>query len=383
LGVEPNAIQDVAKPMTIRVAGIPRGESAHLQVLQDCDGDNRPDLTGTTACKNPLYEWDSPPADAEGVEDRVDFQALRAAGRELPANQSLWLRASRKGSSQALYALFGLVKDPCSLLQSFLASFGRGPCHLGLPQALLQHRGASAWKSSRYEVRRVDLGTEPYRPVSVLGTQGATGLAWLDAQHLLVTIASTAGSSRLLRVPLSGGNPEILWVSSCDDDRLAIAPLALPGGRIAFVRQSASSILLSVLENGIVDPKRDLELPGGIHQLVASDPEGKEILALTLGVEESRPAFLRIDLEARHVENLGFHPAFYQAAFSSPKGDRAIVALEDNAGRTGWDLALVDATGKLVGDVQARPESDLLPAWQPGGGEVAFLAEVERSEVKP
>src|SRR4051794_21285628 len=67
LEVIPNAIQDPAKPMKIRVAGIARGEALHLQVLQDCNGDDRPDLQGKEGCKSPLYEWDSVPVDDEGV----------------------------------------------------------------------------------------------------------------------------------------------------------------------------------------------------------------------------------------------------------------------------------------------------------------------------
>jgi hypothetical protein len=381
LEIEPNAIQDPARPMIVRVAGIPRGEKAYLQVLQDCDGDDRPDLQGAADCKSPLLERDSAKADADGVSDRLDFRTLKT--KEPLDNHRLWLRASRKkGSSQALYALFGLVKDPCSLWQSLLDTFQRSPCRLGLTQALLRHRGAASWKSGRYEVRRLDLSKEPFRPISVPWTKGATGLAWLDDQTLFVTVAPTAGPSRLLRVPLSGGEAKVLWEAPSGDARFATAPLALPGDRVAFVRQALGSsfALLSVWEKGNVDPARDLELPGGIHQLAASDPEGKEILALTLGAEGNQPAFLRIDLATRSVENLGFHPALYQAVFSSPKGDRAIVAFEDNSGQTGWDLALVDASGKRVKKVQSRPEDDLLPAWQPGGGGVAFLAEIEKEE---
>lgn len=153
LEVEPNAIQDQAKPMIIRVAGIPDGESAHLQVLQDCNGDDRPDLQGTAGCTSPLHEWDSAPAArGKGVSDRLDFQALRLKGIEFPENHSLWLRASRKGSSQALYALFGLVKDPCQLWQSLLDTFKSGPCRLGrLSQALLHHRGATTWKNADWK----------------------------------------------------------------------------------------------------------------------------------------------------------------------------------------------------------------------------------------
>jgi hypothetical protein len=377
LEVIPNAIQDPAHPMTIRVAGIPRGESVHLQVLQDCDSDNRPDLQGTAACKNPLHEWDSPPAGTEGVSDLLNFQALLSQGKEFPADRKLWLRASRKGSDQSLYALFGLVKDPCSLWQSLLDTFRRSSCRVGLLQALLRHRSvARRVGGDLYEVRYLDVTTKPFRPMTIPGTQGATGLSWLDDRTLLVTIAPATGPSRLLRVPLSGGKTEVLWQTPAGDSDFATAPLALAGGRVAFVRHSrgASTAVLSVWEKGTVNPARNLELPVSIHQLVATDPEGKEILALTLGAEENQPAFLRIGMAAHSVENLGFHPAI----FSSPKGDRAIVAFEDNSGQQGWDLVLVDPEGRLLEEVQARPEDDLLPAWQPGGSRVAFLAEVDR-----
>jgi hypothetical protein len=277
--------------------------------------------------------------------------------------------------------------DRCTLWLSLLATFQRSPCRLGLAQALLRHRGGAAWKNDLYEVRRVDLSADPLRPVSVPGTRGATGLAWLDGGTLLVTVAPAAGPSRLLRVPVSGGEAKVLWEIPAGDVRLATAPLALPAGRVAFVRQSpgAASAVLSVWENGSVDPARDVELPGGIHQLAAVDPTGREILALTLGTEDNRPAFLRVDLAARTVESLGFHPALYQALFSSPGGSGvSIIAFEDNSGQTGWDLALVDASGRLVRDVQARPENDLLPAWQPGaGGALAFLAEVTEDKARP
>lgn len=387
LEIEPNAIQDPAKPMGIRVTGISRGETVHFQVLQDCNGDDRPDLEGTPGCESPLFHWESPKAGAEGVWDLLNFRTLRREGHELPENRKLWLRVTRKGSNESLSTVFGLVTDPCQFWKSLLDTFKPGPCSLGrLSQALLRHRGATTWKNAdRFEVRRLDLGKEPFRPIAVPGTQGATGLAWVDDRTLLVTVAPAAGPSRLLRVPLSGRNAEILWEVPSGETRLATAPLALPGDRVAFVRQvqGASSALLSVWEKGKVDPARDLELPGSIHQLIAADPEGKEILALTLGVEESQPAFLRIDLVNRSVEFVDFDPSLYEAIFRSAKGDNAIVAFVDNSGHTGWDLALANAPGKLPKDVQTRPEDDLLPAWQPNGGGIAFLAELERDKEKP
>jgi hypothetical protein len=381
LEIEPNAIQDPATPMVIRVPKIPPGKTVYLEVLQDCIGnDERPEREGTADCANPLLKRDSVAADRDGVRDRLSFQDLRDQGKALPEDRKLWLRVSRsKESSQALYAMFGLVKEPCSLWQSLLATFERGPCRVGFARVLLRHRGAAAWKSGRYEVRHLILSKEPFQPVTVPGTWDATGLAWLDDQTLLVTVAPAVGHARLLRVAASGSRGEVLWEAPCGDSRIATAPLALPAGRVAFVRQApdASSSLLSVWEKGRIDPDLDLELPGGIHQLVTADRQGKEILALTLGAEENQPAFLRIDLAARSVENLGFHPALYQAVFSSPKGDGAILAIEDNSGQTGWDLVLFNPSGKLRKKLQTRPEDDLLPAWQPGGGGVAFLAELE------
>jgi len=379
LEVEPNAIQNPAQPMVIRVKGIPPGETVHFQVLQDCNGDDRPDLSGTAGCPNPLHAWDSAPAGEDGVCERLSFQ-----NRGLPENRKLWLRTFREGSSQALYALFGLVKDPCSIWQSVLATFQRGSCGLKLTQALRQpHRGGVAlWAGDRHEVRHLDLAKKHYRPVTAPGTRGATGLAWFDDRTLLVTVAPDGSPSRLLRVPLSGGTVEDLWKVPAGDTRSATAPLALPGGRIAFVRQTpaASTSLLSVWDKGKLDPAGDLELPGRIHQLVAANPAGQQILALTLGAEESHPAFLRIDLAARSVENLGFDLKLYRAVFSSPQGDhRAIFAFEDNDGQNGWELRLVNASGWYI-DVQSRREDDLLPAWQPSGGEIAFVAQIEEKD---
>jgi hypothetical protein len=202
----------------------------------------------------------------------------------------------------------------------------------------------------------------------------------------LVTVAPAAGPARLLKVPLAaGGATQVLWQVPADDGRLLVAPLALPAGRIALVRQTRTgdSSLLSVLGKAGIHPAEDLELPARIHQLAARDPQGQQILALTLGAEENHPAFLHIDLAARSVENLGFSPALYQAVFSLSQGRGAIVAFLDNSSETGWDLAWVDAAGKFLKDVQARTENDLLPALQPNGTGLAFLAEVPEADPKP
>ncbi len=384
LEIEPNAIQDPAKPMIIRVTGVPNGETVHFQILQDCDGDDQPDLKGTATCISPLHEWDSNSVDGQSVSDQLDFKKLR---HTLPEDRPLWLRASWNGSSQALLALFRL-DSPCVIWKSLLDTFKRGPCRPGhLLQALLKSRGATTWKNpGRFEVRRLDFGKKPAQPMPVLGTHGATGLNWLNDKTLLVTIAPAAGPSQLLRVPLPGGDAKILWKGAAGDARIATAPLSLDSSRnrIAFVRQvqGTSSALLSVLEDKNVDPKQDFELPYSIHQLVAADSKGNEILALTLGVENSQPAFLRINLAARTVENVGFDPRLYWEIFRSPQENVAIVAFVDVSGQKGWDLQLVDESGEPK-NRQNRLEDDLMPTWRPSGGEVAFLAEIGIKEKKP
>src|SRR5262245_47445513 len=115
--VDPNAIENIDQPMRINVGGIPQGQTVTLQILQDCNGDHRPDLQGQGDCKSPLYTRDSSKADTRNrVEDYLDFAALEKSGTSLPRNRALWLRASRPGSKQGVLSLFGLVDDPCTLL---------------------------------------------------------------------------------------------------------------------------------------------------------------------------------------------------------------------------------------------------------------------------
>src|SRR5262249_23072737 len=117
--VDPNAIEKVDQPMRIDVGGIPQGQVVKLQILQDCNGDHRPDLQGQGDCKSPLVARDSSKADSRNmVEDSLDFAALEKSGTALPRNRALWLRASRPGSQQGVLSLFGLVDDPCTLWQA-------------------------------------------------------------------------------------------------------------------------------------------------------------------------------------------------------------------------------------------------------------------------
>ncbi|HEY0554000.1 MAG TPA: hypothetical protein VGG20_07005, partial [Thermoanaerobaculia bacterium] len=139
--VDPNAIERADQPMQIDVGGIPQGQTVTLQILQDCNGDHRPDLQGQGDCKSPLYARDSSKADSRNrVEDSLDFTVLEKSGTPLPRNRALWLRASRPGSRQGVLSLFGLVDDPCTLWQSPREVFHLGACgKSAVAQALRRH----------------------------------------------------------------------------------------------------------------------------------------------------------------------------------------------------------------------------------------------------
>ncbi|HEX2642805.1 MAG TPA: hypothetical protein VHU81_07415, partial [Thermoanaerobaculia bacterium] len=285
--------------------------------------------------------------------------------------------------------LFGLVDNPCTLWQATLEAFRLGACsQSGVPQALRRHRGPLGFEEKTFEVRRLDpAGDAP--PVSIDGTRGATGVAWLNAQTLVVT--ATQAGSKLLRMPLEG-EPAVLWKDPAPDGLTAAAPLALPGGKIAFVRQRLSGqesaegrpvAFLSLWADGRIDPAHDIVLPFRIQQLLTSSPDGRQILALSLGIGENLPSFLQIDLAERTVQNLGYSPTFYQVAFRSPKAGASVVSFEDVSTDQGWDLVLADDKGRLIKDVQARKQDDILPVWQPDGKSLVYLAEVEGKEKKP
>jgi len=388
--VDPNAIEKADQPMRIDVGGIPQGQVVRLQILQDCNGDHRPDLQGQGDCKSPLYARDSSKADSRNmVEDSLDFNALDKSGTSLPRNQALWLRASRPGSQQGVLSLFGLVDDPCTLWQATLEVFHLGACsQSAVPQALRRHRGPLGFEDKTFEVRRLDpSGDAP--PVSIAGTRGATGVAWLNTQTLLVT--ATEAGSNLLRVPLEG-EPTVLWKDPAPDGLSPAAPLALPGGKIAFVRQRPPGqepadgrpvAFLSLWADGKIDPAHDVVLPFRIQQLLKSSPDGRQILALSLGIGENLPSFLQIDLAERTVQNLGYSNTLYQVAFRSPKTAVSVVSFEDVSTDQGWDLVLADDKGHFMKDLQARKKKDdILPAWQPDGKSIAYLAEVDAKEKK-
>ncbi len=386
LAIEPNAILRGGRPLEIEVEGIAEDGRARIWVVRDCDQDGRPD-DGPDCPRVP--EQESEPADRRGVvRHRLDFRRLDA---ELPEGVSLWLRAARPGSEQFRQAMFGFVDDECSLFGTLAAVFLGGDCDPGLVQVLRQHREPSDLANAVFEVSRLDAGDSSAEPLAVAGTRGASGVAWLDSRTLLVTAAGVADEDSLevglYRLPLaSGAEPEWLWspVEGASDG--AVAPLALAGGRVAFVRQGSGPqragagldvAWLTVLRLDGRAVEHRVALPYKVHQLLAASRDGASVLALSLGVADNQPVLLNVSLEdGVEPEVVGFANALYQSAMREPGGERAVVAFENTFASQGWQLVLAEGS-RLTRDLVKRDgHHDLAPAWRPSGGEIAYLAQV-------
>ncbi len=419
LEVEPNALQrlkdDTLPPMDIEVRGLAEGETVFFEVLRDCDNDGIPERQGRAACKSPVKRWQSPPADARGLRTELDFESLVPALPKDAPNVHLWLRASRtEDGEDAELAPFGLVRDACGLWESLVDVFFNGECDPGLLQALRRHKGPAGLEDVTFEVRRLAVAShEPAdEPAQVPGTLGATGLDWVDASTLLVTrspvflevpavlkkdeLASEVPPGlyrlRIRDAPddatedATQEESELLWKPTKDDKLMPAAPFALADGRIVFVRQSlfgdpdvdeAAAVFLVLLEDRKVTA--EIPLPYRVHQVLAQSEDGKELLALTLGVRSNRPLLLRVNLEEKAADIVGYHHGLYHAAMRSPDGKTAAISMDDASGRWGWELVLVDEKGEWVADLVHRKDlHDLMAAWRPGGGELAYLAEVSR-----
>ena len=397
--VEPNAILEMKNgklpPLAINVRGVTAGTTLRLQVVARCGRDSGPG----PPCPA-LYERESRPANDWGVlRDQLSSEDL--AG--LRTQSILWLRAVRHNERsasavpQAGYARFMITDDPCRLFETVIDAFLGGECDPGLQQALRRHRGPLGLEDVTFEVRRFELRSETsqddIRIAPVPATRGATGVAWESQGQLLVTMAPAAGGETgdvgLFRIDVSQKGKELLWAPPSGDERLPAAPLALPDGRVAFVRQPFSAeekpggtaAWLSVWEDGRI--VNEVPLPYKIHQLVTAAAAKDHVLALTLGTGANQPAFLLVDLENRTTEVIGYDHVLYHAAMRSPDKSRSVIAFEDNAGHFGWEIVLVDRKGRWLRDLVHRREHDLLPAWRPDGTGVAYLAEVDRGDIAP
>lgn len=376
LEVKPNAIQDPSRPMTIRVGDLSQGDTVKFVVLENCDG-------SLVRCRS-LLEWTSPPANADGtIVDHLDFVALAAEGKELPKQKTLWLRAVLSNSQQAHQVIFGLVENPCTLWKSIIDTFLHRPCTPNLEEALLFHRGDNVLNKFIFEVRFLEPDRHNPRATTVPGTRPATGVGWLDNKTLLVTRGYLVGPVGLQEDPglykvTLRGDKTILWAA--EEGWIPAAPIALTKDRFAFVQNKDKETLIGPLSYlYVIEGKKlvsKIPLPVKIHQMIAADSDRISILAITLGLQDSRPHFLKINLDTGYIENLGYHDSLYHAALGSPSHPVSVISYEDRSSSRGWEIVLVDDNGQLVFWLKTRKQHDLAPTWRQDGNLLAYLAQI-------
>ena len=380
LAVEPNAIVQIDDPLTIEVEGVPAGDPVKLEVFEDC--------LDKAACPA-AYTRPSEPADAKGiVRDKLYRSELVAGDMKSPEGRRLWLRVSFQDSERYRQAMFGFGVSECDLFATFFDAFRLGPCDPGLLQVLRNHRQPSDLADQIFEVRRITTDAVDADPITVPGTRGASGVAWWDAQTLLVTAAGTEQEgdlpAGLYSVRLGGdAQPERLWVPDADQPPPS-APFALSDKRVAFVTQApgaqgseaSETVAHLVVWDKELGEVSSVGLPYKVHQVLRSGADGNQLLALSLGVADNRPTLLSVDLETRETTVLGFSNALYEAALREPEGEVSVVAFENAFALNGWEMVLT-REGQLERIlVKRNGKDDLAPAWNPRGGEVAFLSQV-------
>lgn len=392
--ITPNAIQQRQVPMSIDLVGAP-GQTLHLFVLRDCDGNPAtPELHGRSGCVTPLHKQ-MVVLDARG---RRQVALRFDENPHLPGNVHLWLRVSSVPAGDRAYqdAVFGLVDEPCSLWATIASAFGAGDCASGLGEAFGPQRSyADTRPAVTLEARRLAIpsgGATAERPVPVPGTRGATGVAWLDARTLLVTVGASeqddvsggddapgAVVPGLYRIDVATGEGQRL-VTPGEGETLT-APFALGADALVFVREGmvvradGTVASLALWRGGRVT--RVIPLRRSIHQILAVDRSRHSVLAYSRW--KGIPALLQIDLGTGAVTDLGFPTRLFHALMRTPGGSEAVIALEDNAGYNGWDIVLVDGDGSLAAELAVGQGDDLMPAWRPGRREIVYLGQIERS----
>ena len=379
--LDPNSRVPPGQPLVVTIEGLHSGQKALISVQENC-GTGGPKRS--QACPA-LWGPEESAARGQTVELLHTIAAERLA--TLPKDRALWVVVEAEGWLRPAISQFHL-RDPCDAWRTLIESFTGGPCDLAVRQVLSNlTRSVPVLAGSIFEVQRLALDGQL---TTVAGTRGATGVAWLSASSLLVTSAGGEDNLRagLHRIDLESGTRETLW-QPAEGEQPPAAPLALPDGRVAFVQQALGPQRLGdpdpageliIWQDG--QTKQHLPLPYKVHQLLRSDPQGGKLIALSLGRDDAGPILLSINLVApagvNPVEILGFDNRLYQTLMREPTAgsSRAVVAFEEVRSAT-WRIGVAQGS-EYVKDLVAVPERQALaPAWRPGGGEIAFLVEVD------
>lgn len=403
LRLDAESIHDPELPLGVEIDLPHEARQVSLQILRPCEGrragrDLGPGPPGAE-CAPPLETRPLvvPPRPGDSISTKL---MLRELG-DLPRDHPLWLRALVVTATGTDYqdAIFRVDSEQCASSRSFFAKFLPGKrCWPSVISVLAGHwaeddgfvSGPIGWlrfAAKRYEptslgdgvffVSDGDVGGEGWIPDS----EGTTGLAWIDEEHLVATrmpdasrlLRAVDGLPGLFRFSFSeeGVDGERLW--SAAEGQRPVAPCALGDGRLVFITYAHSepgSREAARLHVWSPNSHRTLSAPLGVDRCLVASPDGRAVLLVTRDADG--PGFVEVDLATGEQTEHEWSDAVFLAALHTAVGGGSVIALEDLENNEGWNLRLEGESGsKVLTEDGAR-----LPALSPGGAIVAYV-EVE------
>jgi hypothetical protein len=228
--------------------------------------------------------------------------------------------------------------------------------------------------------------------VTIGSPPSSTPSAYVDAP------ASPQLKPGLYRIPLGADLKTVQALkplATPGEDETLTAPLALGGGRLAYVRERGARDEEGTWATLVVQGSdhdagaagkaavRNIPLRRTVHQLLAYDRARDAIVCSSR--KPDKPAVFAVALQTGEVTELDTSGSVYATLMVRPGGKEApkdsVIAKVDASGNFGWEVKWLDADGKSMADQQAVPGHDLLPAWRPDGQEIVYLGQVgERRE---
>lgn len=341
---------DVA--VDVQVGGLPPGGEAWLTLLRDCDGDGWGDPKGTASCVSPVGE----PVPLQAGPDRspawrdLDLGVVRSLSL---TSATFWVQVSLTREGTGPTARLGVGTDPC-------APIG---CRPGVPDTTPGSgvpaptaSASTAWVWSKEAGSRAIPGA-------------ATGVAWKDGSLLLVTSGPGAVSSGvaeaagLYEVTLEGRRS---LVQAATPGTTPLAPFS-GRGRVGFVESGPQGSTLVSCKARKCDR---VPLSTGLVQVLRVSDKDLVGLSFDLGA----PDLVRLDPSTGRTESLGLAPGAWATLLGRPGTTEGVLPYVDRLGADGWDLVLLDAAGAVTPTVLGGPGDQVLPAWRPDGGALAYLA---------
>lgn len=354
---DPN--QNLGGQIHFRIEGVPHGKTVFLEVAIDCNQDLNPDFNDLNNCNGIIYEFQSNTSVRGVIQD-----VLYLKRDKFPAKGQFWIRARLPGQSQGRRAMFGIGLTPCSLYKTLMDTFFGRECEVRLARMFEPLRNRDDWEYRRFELVLWDSRGRVEQKLA--RTKGVSGFAWVDQNHLLLTI-KTGSDKGLYYLDLSTSKMQFL----SKGNRFQ-APFVWRSGQFGFIQRNQDHTGTIYLDGTPV-----LELPVALDQIVVSKPQSGNLLGLFLGEDGVSPTFFEVDLGKGTFCEMGFHTLLYQNAMQSPVEGLFLVQRFDyeSQGESWFEVVKGGSTTiHTIGKQNAA--YSMLGAWSPDGSRIGYLRSI-------